>query len=38
MDLAEGKWVKFHLSFDSAGRNAVGDTRGLCLVVSPKTH
>lgn len=38
IDLVEGKWVKHHLSFESAGRIAVGDMRGLGVVVSPKTH
>lgn len=36
IDLVEGKWVKHHLSLDSAGRIAVGDMRGLGVVVSPK--
>ena len=38
IDLVEGKWVKFQLRFDSAGRMAVGDMRGLGLVVPPETH
>jgi len=38
IDLVEGKWAKFQLSFDSAGRIAVGDMRGLGVVVSPETH
>jgi len=38
IDLVEGKWAKYQLSFDSAGRIAVGDLRGLGVVVSPKAH
>ena len=38
IDLVAGKWAKFQLSFDSAGRIAVGDMRGLGVVVSPETH
>lgn len=33
IDLVEGRWAKFHLSLDSAGRIAVGDMRGLGTVV-----